>query len=426
MEFKVITTITVFVIVYGVIAFEMMNRASIALLGASFLLLLRVISFETAFSKVDFEVITLLISMMVIVSVTNETGVFHYIAIKTAKIVRGDPLKILVLLMVLTAVLSAIIDNVTTVLVISPLSILIARELSISPLPFLITQAIASNIGGTATLIGHPPNIMIGYGAKLTFNDFLFNMLPLVLVVTIVSIFITILLFRKSLSIPDERKERIMLFNESSAIGDKIFLVKSLCVLLFVIGGFLFYSVVRVDPAVVAFFGATLLLFLSHNAHHDRYFGEIEWTTIFFFIGLYILVGTMDELGIIGFIGNKLVDLSGNNINYAVMIVLWGSGILAGFIDNIPLTAAMIPVVKILITDFGPSFYDALWWSLSAGACLGGNFTLIGACANIVTAGIASKNGYTISFLEFTKYGVLYTFISLVISSFYIYFRYLL
>jgi Na+/H+ antiporter NhaD/arsenite permease-like protein len=426
MEAKIIITIAVFAIFYIIVVLDLINKAAISLLGASILLMLKIIPVETAFRKIDFNVMTILLAMMVIVNIIKDTGVFHYIAIKSAKLAHGDPLKILIFLMIITAFISAFLPNVTTILIICPVSLLIAIELGISPYPFLITQAIASNIGGTATLIGDPPNIMIGYGANLSFNDFIIHMTPLIIIVTAVSVLISIPLFRKSFSVSPERKARIMKFNESEAITDKVFMVKSLSVLLSIIIGCSLSTYLGIDPTIVTFFGAALLLILSQGTQQEKYFGEVEWTTIFFFIGLYIMVGAMEEVKIIEFLGEKLVAHAGHSITMAAMTIIWGSGILSGIIDNIPFTATVIPLLKIVNSNFSTAGGDVLWWSLSAGACLGGNLTLIGASANIVVAGIGTKNGYPISFLEFTKYGIIYTLISLIISSFYIYLRYLL
>ncbi|MCE5249663.1 ArsB/NhaD family transporter [bacterium] len=425
MNFQVITTIAVFVVVYLIISFELINKAYIALLGAGLFLVLKIIPVDTAFSKVDLKVISILISTMIIVNILKKTGVFQYLAIKSSKMVKGDPIKILILLMVITAVISAFLPNVTTIMILGPVSILIAVELGISPVPFLILLAVASNIGGTATLIGDPPNIMIAYGANLTFNAFIFNLSPLILVIMVGSVGITYVLFKKVLVVPFERRARIMEFDETKTITDKPFLIKSLVVLGLVIAGFLFYNVINLDPAIVAVFGATVLMVITKNKP-DEIFGEVEWTTIFFFVGLFIMVGTLEELGVINYLAHGMTKLSGGNIKTAAITIVWGSGILSGFIDNIPFVATMIPLIKDLNLHIDPSVGNVLWWSLSAGACLGGNLTLVGASANVISAGIAQKNGYTITFMDFTKYGVIYTVISLIVTTIYIYVRYLL
>ncbi len=425
MEYHAIISVSVFVLAYMAIAFDLVNRATAALIGASVILMLKVIPIETALAKIDMNIIILLISMMIIVSIIRETGLFQYVAIRTAKLAKGDPLRLIVFLMLITAVFSAFLDNVTTILVLSPLSVLIAVELGISPVPFLITQAIASNIGGTATLIGDPPNIMIGYSTGLTFNDFLFNLTPLIVIVMITSIGITFILFRKTLTVSNERRARIMDFDESEAITNLPFLYKSIVILGLVLIGFVLHDTINIGPSAVALSGASLLIILSGDKP-ESYFVEIEWVTIFFFIGLFIMIGAVEEAGVIKFLGLKLAAFSDNNIPLSSMSIIWGSGILSGFIDNIPFVATMIPLIKIMNASFGDAAGNVLWWSLSTGACLGGNLTLIGAAANVIAAGIGARNGHPISFKEFTKYGVLYTIVSLVITSIYIYFRYLI
>ncbi len=425
MDYKIFISIAVFIFVYLAISMEWLNRATAALFGASLILLFRIIPTKTAFIHIDLNVIILLVSMMIIVNIVRDTGMFQYVAIRTAKLAKGDPLRLILLLMIVTALLSAFLDNVTTILVLSPLSILIAVELRISPLPFLITQVIASNIGGTATLIGDPPNLMIGYGTNLTFNDFLFNLGPLIVIIMLISLGLTLFLFRKKLAVHNENRARIMEFNESEAITDRAFLTKSLVVLALVFAGFLLHDVVKIDPAAVALCGAAVLIFLSGDKP-EHYFAEVEWITIFFFIGLFIMVGALEETGVIETLGHALADFSGGNIGLASFSIIWGSGILSGFIDNIPFVATMIPIIDVMNTNYGAGIGNVLWWSLSTGACLGGNLTLIGAAANIITAGISAKNGYPISFWNFTKYGALYAIVSLVISSVYIFLRYLI
>ncbi len=424
MSYHVIISVAVFFLVYAAISFDLVNRASAALLGASLILLLHVVPIRIALDKIDMNVILLLASMMIIVSIVRDTGLFQYVAIRTAKFTKGDPLRLIVLLMVVTAVFSAFLDNVTTVLVLSPLTILIAVELGLSPIPFLVTQAVASNIGGTATLVGDPPNLMIGFGTGLTFNDFLFNLGPLIIVVMAAAIGITYLIFGRRLVVHNERRARVMEFDESQVITDRPFLIKSLAVLALVLAGFLLHDPLGIEPSAVALFGATLLIILSGDKP-EKYFAEIEWVTIFFFIGLFILVGALEEAGVINVLGKVLADFAGDNLSAASFSIIWGSGVLSGFIDNIPFVATMIPLIKVLNAGFGPEAGDVLWWSLSTGACLGGNLTLIGAAANVITAGIAARNGYPISFWTFTRYGVIYTVVSLLISTVYVYLRYL-
>jgi Na+/H+ antiporter NhaD/arsenite permease-like protein len=425
MEYKVIVSVVVFLFVYLAISLDLINRATAALLGASIILMFKVIPIQTALAKIDMNIVILLISMMITVSIIRETGFFQYVAIRAAKMAKGDPLRLIILLMIITAIFSAFLDNVTTILVLSPLSVLIAVELGISPVPFLITQAIASNIGGTSTLIGDPPNIMIGYNTGLSFNDFLFNLGPLIILIMSTAIGITFFLFRNKLKVLNERRARIMDFNESEAITNYPFLYKSLSVFFLVLVGFLLHDKLNIGLSAIALFGATILLILSGDKP-ESHFIEIEWVTIFFFIGLFVMVGALEEVGVIKFLGQKLAGFSGNNTFVASFSIIWGSGFLSGFIDNIPFVATMIPLIKIMNAHFGPGTGNVLWWSLSTGACLGGNFTLIGAAANVITAGIATRNGHHISFREFTRYGFIYAFVSLLISSLYIYLRYLI
>ncbi len=424
MEYKIIISAGIFILAYTAISFDLLNRATAALLGASSILIFKVIPFDAALAKIDMNIIILLISMMIVVSIVRDTGLFQYVAILTAKLAKGDPLKIMIFLMTVTAIFSAFLDNVTTILVVSPLSILIAVELGVSPAPFLITQAIASNIGGTATLIGDPPNLMIGYSTGLTFNDFLVNLGPLILIILVVEIVITVFLFRKKLVVHNERRARIMEFDESEAITNRPFLYKSLAILGVMLAGFLLHDFLNIGLSAVALGGATVLIVLSGD-NPESYFSEIEWVTIFFFIGLFIMVGALEETGVIAILGRKLENLAGSNIPLASMSMIWVSGVLCGFVNNIPFVATMIPLIKMLNAGLGDSAGNVLWWSLSTGACLGGNFTPLGAAANIIAVGISSRDGYPISFWEFTKYGIIYTVISLVITSVYIYLRYL-
>jgi Na+/H+ antiporter NhaD/arsenite permease-like protein len=359
----------------------------------------------------------------VLVNIAGSTGLFQYIAIKGAKLVRGNPIAIIILLSVMTGTISAFLDNVTTIVILTPIAILIAVELGLHPGIFVIAITAASNIGGTATLIGDPPNIMIGFNAGLTFGDFLRHMMPLIVLIGIASIGLTVLLFRGRLTTTSERRARIMSFDESTAIKNKVMVAKTLFVWLLVIAGFVFQDFTGISPTVVAMSGAALLLMIT-GAKPEKYLAEIEWVTIFFFIGLFILVGTLEEQGVITAIGKALLGVADGNRTITAFTILWGSGLLSGIVDNIPFVAAMIPLIKIINQDmaFGG---NVLWWALSSGACLGGNLTLIGASANVVATEIAKRSGYPVSFWEFTKYGVLYTLLSLAISSLYLYVRYL-
>ncbi len=429
MDIKVVFAVVTFIVIFAIITTEKINKTLISLLGASLFILTAVIPQKKAFGEVDWNVIFLLIGMMIIVGITRQTGLFQFIAIKMAKIARGEPFKILLFLSLTTALFSAFLDNVTTVLILTPITILIAVELGISPTPFIISEVLASNIGGTATLIGDPPNIMIGSAAHLSFIDFLVNLGPLILIIIVIYSFIAYLLWGKKMQVPNEKKARIMEFDESKFIEDKPLLVKSLSVLALVIVGFLFHNALDIEAATVALGGATLLMLITKEHDVARFFHEVEWETIFFFIGLFILVAGLVELGVIKLLAHELIAMTHGNLRTTSLVVLWGSGAISGVVDNIPYVATMIPLVE----DFGkePAMLAnhvsivPLWWSLAAGACLGGNATLIGASANVVATGIAGKNGHKISFLEFTKYGALITVVNLLVTSAYIYFRYL-
>jgi len=317
---------------------------------------------------------------------------------------------------------------VTTVLILTPITILIAVELGISPIPFIISEILASNIGGTATLIGDPPNIMIGSSAHLSFMDFVINLGPLIVLLMFIFSAVVYFLWGKKMHVTNEKKARIMDFNESKFLEDKPLLLKSLSVLALVVSGFLLHSFLHLEAATIALSGAALLMLISKKNDVEKFFHEVEWETIFFFIGLFILVGGLSELGVIKKMAEGLISITNGDIKNTSIIVLWGSGILSGLVDNIPYVATMIPLIK----DFGQNpalvannvSIAPLWWSLAIGACLGGNATLIGASANVVAAGISGKNGYKISFLQFTKYGILITTINLMVSTVYIYIRY--
>lgn len=416
----------IFLIIYIIMTFEFFNKTVTVLLGATIFIIFGFIHQEKAFEHIDWNVIFLLISMMIIVGITKNTGLFQFVAIKAAKFAKGEPIFILILLSLITALFSAFLDNVTTVLILTPICILIAVELGISPLPFVISTAIASNIGGTATLIGDPPNIMIGSAAKLNFNDFLFNLTPAVLIILVFFCITVFFMFRKKLVVTVERKARIMDFDESKTIENVPLLIKSMIVLGIVITGFLIHGILHLEPATIALFGASLLMILSGKDEVHKFFHEVEWETIFFFIGLFVIVGGLVELGIINKLAGLLLSLTKGDIKITSVAMVWFSGIFSAFVDNIPYVATMIPLIQDIGVKLGDKAVLPLWWSLSLGACLGGNGTLIGASANVVSAGLCGKSGYKISFIEFTKYGSIITFISLIISTIYIYFAYLI
>ncbi|MCQ2604291.1 MAG: ArsB/NhaD family transporter [Spirochaetia bacterium] len=416
----IFTALIIFAVIYIFISTEWLNKTVVALFGASVYMILRIIDSEAAYAVIDWNVIFLLISMMIIVSITKDTGIFQYVAVKAAKMVKGEPLKILILLSLITAVFSSFLDNVTTVLIIAPVTILIAVELGISPVPFIINIAIASNIGGTATLIGDPPNIMIGSKAGFDFLKFIIVLGPLVLVLLVLFSCILWFFYRKKLRVSTERKARILEFDESRAIEDRKLLIKCISVLVLVIVGFLFHGLLHLEASVISLFGASLLMIISGRKDVDAILKDIEWGTIMFFMGLFILVGGLVETGVIKMASEKLLAFTTGNVEETSFIMIWASGIFSSVVDNIPYVATMIPMVSDMEAAVGSAAIAPVWWALAIGSCLGGNGTLVGASANVVAAGIAGKSGYKISFWEFTKYSFLIMIFTLIVSSVYI------
>jgi Na+/H+ antiporter NhaD/arsenite permease-like protein len=420
--------------VYGIIMAEKFNRAVLSLLGAGLMILCGVITQQQAVAGIDFNTIGLLTGMMVIVAISQKTGMFQYVAIKSAKAVKGDPWGILVMLSVVTAVFSAFLDNVTTVLLIAPVTLLITDTLGIKPYPFLFAQILASNIGGTATLIGDPPNIMIGSAAGLSFYDFLVNLAPITPLIMLVTIILIWFIFGKGLHATEDAKALVMQFNENDAIEDVPLMKKSLLVLFLVISGFSVAHSFHLEPASIAMFGAALLLLLQTwgmdlSAKDHAYEGimaEVEWTTIFFFVGLFIIVTGVEHTGVIEMLANKTLELTGGDFNATAGAILWVSAIASALIDNIPFVATMIPLIENMAPTFGGA--DAivpLWWALALGACLGGNGSLIGASANLIVAGFAQRAGHPIMFLQFMKHAFGLMLISIAIAHIYLYLRFL-
>ena len=424
MTIHAILALVVFIGVYVALTTEIVNKTAAALLGAVLMVILGIIGQEAAFEHIDWNVIFLLIGMMIIMNITKRTGLFQYVAIKVAKFARGEPLAILILLSLITALFSAFLDNVTTVLIIIPITILIAVELGITPVPFVVTLAIASNIGGTATLIGDPPNIMIGSAAGLSFVDFIVNLTPVILVILAIFCGMVFLFFRKQLQVSNERKARIMSFDESKAIEDRSLLVKSLAVLGLVVLAFLLHGALGLEPSTIALAGAVVLLVISGEKEIDHIFAEVEWSTIFFFIGLFMIVGTLVDEGIMTAVSTWLIKATQGHLRLTQFLILWVSGVLSAVVDNIPFVATMIPLLKDMGNQLGNEAVRPLWWALSMGACLGGNGTLIGASANVVSAGLSAKSGHPVSFWDFTKYGAVFMLMSLVVCTFYVYLRY--
>ncbi len=414
----VLVAVLIFTLTYTAIISEKINRTAIAIFGAVLMIVFQVIPQEHAFGIIDFNTIGLLIGMMIIVNILKKTGVFQYVAIKTAKLAKGDPWKIIVSFSVITAISSALLDNVTTILLIAPVTFVITDTLEMNPIPFLIPEIISANVGGTATLIGDPPNIMIGGATGLGFMDFLVNLAPVVIVIFIITIFILKIIYGKSLQVDEKNRMKIFEFNETKTIKDKVLLVKSLAVLCLTIIGFALHQFVGLESATVALFGGSFLLLIS-KIEPEEILIEIEWTTIFFFIGLFVLVGSLEEVGIIELLAKKMMEFTGGDLFMTTIFVLWLSAIASAFLDNIPFVATMIPLIQ-NVSAISDMNVVPLWWALALGACLGGNGTLVGASANVIVGGMLEKNGHKLSFLSFMKIGFPLMLISVVISTVYL------
>lgn len=424
------TTLAVagFVGAYILIATERVHRVAAALGGAGFMVLIGVVDAHTAFfseeTGVDWNVIFLLLGMMIIVSVLKQTGVFDFVAIWAAKRARGRPFAVMVLLVIITAVASAMLDNVTTVLLIAPVTLLVCERLGVNPVPFLIAEVLASNIGGTATLIGDPPNIIIGSRADISFNEFVVNLAPIVVVLLLVFIGMCRVLFRSAFRYDPQRAADVMALDEREVIRDRGLLVRSLVVLTGVMVGFIAHSALHLEPSIVALLGAGVLVAVA-RVEPEEFLEDVEWPTLVFFMGLFIMVGALVEVGVIETLGEQLTDAVGDNYFLAASVLLWGSALLSGLVDNIPYVATMTPLVQGLVeSGDGSTQARALWWALALGADLGGNATAVGASANVVVLGIAARNGHPISFWQFTKYGLIVTFVTIAIAWPYLYLRY--
>nr|WP_307989056.1 ArsB/NhaD family transporter [uncultured Niameybacter sp.] len=407
----------IFLVVIFFIITEKIDRTVAAMGGALLMVLFKIIPSDKIIGYIDFNTIGVLIGMMLVVSVIKNSGLFEYIAIFTAKKAKGDAWKILLSFALITAFLSATLDNVTTVLLIGPMTLVITHILELNPIPFLITEILASNIGGTATLIGDPPNIMIGSAAGLGFNDFLTHTGPASLVILIATLFILYFLYRKQLVVDKVHKDEILSLDEKKTIKDKSLLIKSLIVMAFILFGFMTHQTFHLESSTVALTGAVVLLLIGKQ-DVDEIIGGIEWSTIAFFTGLFVLVGGLEQVGIIHALANTLIDLTAGQPVVTMLVLLWLSAIVSSFLDNIPFVATLIPLVLTMEAqgiNVGP-----LWWAISLGACLGGNGTLIGASANVVLANIGEKNGYKLSFGKYFKVGFPLMLLSIGIATIYL------
>ncbi|MCO8193229.1 ArsB/NhaD family transporter [Anaerofustis sp. NSJ-163] len=417
-----IISIVIFLITMTAIMTERVHRTVAAITGAILLIVTHILTIETSISYVDMNTIGVLVGMMLFVAVVKNSGIFEYIAIKSAKIAKGKPVNIMIIFILITTILSAFLDNVTTVLLIGPMTIAITRILKINPVPFLITQIMASNIGGTATLIGDPPNIMIGSAANLGFTDFILNTGIPVIFIIITAIIYFLILYKKQLAVDEENILKVMEMDENKAIKDKSLMIKSIILIVLVVIGFVFHSNLQMESCVIALLAAIIMLLIGKQDAEEIILG-VEWSTILFFIGLFIVVGGLEETGVIDKLANLLVSATSGNMILTMIIILWASAIISSFLDNIPFVATLIPLI-LTMQQTGNIDVTPLWWALSLGACLGGNGTLIGASANVVLSSISNKNGYPITFKHYFKIGFPLMIISIIISSIYLLIRF--
>lgn len=424
---KMQLAITVFLLAYILIASERFNRVAVALAGAAAMIVIGATDADAIFynhdTGIDWNVIFLLLGMMIIVSVIHKTGFFEYLAVKAIKKAKGEPKRALVSLIILTAVASAILDNVTTILLAVPMTLIVCKQLNVSPVPFILSQVFASNIGGASTLVGDPPNIIIASRANLSFNDFLIHMAPWAIVVMLVITPMLIFMFRNQLVNTASDRKKISLLDESTYIKDRVLLKKSLFVLTAVMVAFVLHTALHLEPSIVALLGAGVLVAISRLKPSD-YAMDVEWNTLIFFAGLFIMVGALVNTGALAKFAQSLKEQIGDQASLAAMVLLIVSAVLSGIVDNIPFVASMSPVVSELSAGLSDQYGDVLWWSLAFGADFGGNATIIGASANVVAIGLAQKAGIKISFWQFAKYGIPVTLVSVALVVPYILIRY--
>ena len=397
-----IVAVVVFVVAMVAIMSEKVHRALVAIVGAMILLVVHVVTFDQAMSHVDFNTLGVLLGMMLFVAVVKLSGIFEYLAIKCARLAKGNPWHVMVLFVCLTAVLSALLDNVTTVLLIGPMTVTVCRLLDLDPLPFFLAEIMASNIGGTATLIGDPPNIMIGSAANLTFMDFLAFNGPAIVAIMVVAIAIFYVMYGRNMGASAEQQASIMELHAHEAIKNKSLFNKSVVMIALVAVAFVCHSMVGVEPSVVALTAAAIMLLIS-RAEVEKILLDVEWATIGFFAGLFIVVGGLAETGVINMLANGLIDITGGDMMITIIVLVWASAIISSFLDNIPMVATLIPIL-IAMESTGVDVMP-YWWAISLGACIGGIGTLIGASANVVLSGMSGRYGYPISFMDYTKVG---------------------
>ncbi len=402
MDVSQIVSIAVFVVVMFAIMTEKLHRSLAAIVGAMLVLALHVLPFDAAMEHIDFNTLGVLLGMMLFVSVVKLSGMFEFLAIKAARLAKGEPWKVMLLFVLLTAVLSAFLDNVTTVLLIGPMTLTVCKLLDVNPIPFFMTEILASNIGGTATLIGDPPNIMIGSAAGFTFFDFILYDAPAVVVILAAVLVVFYFLYGRKMQVNEEHRARIMELDEHAMIKNKRLLKQSYVMIGLVVVGFMAHGALGLESSVIALGAAGIIMLISGESIEEA-LANVEWTTLAFFAGLFVIVGAMAETGVIEMLAHALIDATGGNVFVTMLVLLIGSAIISSFLDNIPFVATMIPIL--LAMESSGMDVTPLWWAVSLGACLGGNGTLIGASANVVLSDISKKNGHEITFVQFLKTG---------------------
>ena len=421
MDVSQIVAVAVFVVVMITIMTEKLHRSLAAITGAMIVFALHVMPFDAAMEHIDFNTLGVLLGMMLFVSVVKLSGVFEFLAIKCARLAKGDPWKIMLLFVLLTAVLSAFLDNVTTVLLIGPMTLTVCKLLDVNPSPFFMTEILASNIGGTATLIGDPPNIMIGSAAGYSFFDFILYDAPAVAIILVAILGVFYALYGRKMNVDDEHKARIMELDEHAQIKNRRLLKQSVVMTALVVVGFMAHGALGLESCIIALGAAGIIMLISGESIEEA-LSNVEWTTLSFFAGLFVIVGALAETGVIGMLANGLIDATGGNVFITMLVLLIGSAVISSFLDNIPFVATMIPIL--LAMESTGMDVTPLWWAVSLGACLGGNGTLIGASANVVLSDISKKHGYEITFAKFFKTGFPIMLLTILIAGVYLVVRF--
>ena len=417
MDVSQIVSIAVFVVVMFAIMTEKLHRSLAAIVGAMLVLALHVLPFDAAMEHIDFNTLGVLLGMMLFVSVVKLSGMFEFLAIKAARLAKGEPWKVMLLFVLLTAVLSAFLDNVTTVLLIGPMTLTVCKLLDVNPIPFFMTEILASNIGGTATLIGDPPNIMIGSAAGFTFFDFILYDAPAVVIILAAVLVVFYFLYGRKMQVNEEHRARIMELDEHAMIKNKRLLKQSYVMIGLVVVGFMAHGALGLESSVIALGAAGIIMLISGESIEEA-LTNVEWTTLAFFAGLFVIVGAMAETGVIEMLAHALIDATGGNVFVTMLVLLIGSAVISSFLDNIPFVATMIPIL--LAMESSGMDVTPLWWAVSLGACLGGNGTLIGASANVVLSDISKKNGHEITFVQFLKTGFPIMLLTVAIAGLYL------